>query len=75
MDWFESGGSLVEGMPFLQHQAAKIARAALAKFLTLERHGVEAPALGTVHAKLFETAEDANAGWIAQTANSQLVKQ
>lgn len=75
LEWFESARSLVDAMPFLSHHDAKIAQVALAQFLNLGQAAVGTQAIGTVHVDVFERAEDANARWIEQTINAQLVKR
>jgi phage gp29-like protein len=75
VEWFESGRSLADAMPFLQHHDAKIVQAGLAQFMNLGQSNAGTQALGTVQAELFETAEEASARWIEETLNAQLVRR
>jgi phage gp29-like protein len=73
--WLESARNPMDAMPFIQHQAAQISLAGLCQFLNLGMQAVGTQAVGAVHAELFETAQEANARWIEQTVNTQLVRR
>lgn len=73
VSWFESSRNLMDAMPFIYHHASQISLAGLCQFLNLGMQEVGTQAVGAVHAKLFETAEDAIARWIEQAVNTQLV--
>lgn len=78
LEWFESGPSLADIMPLIQHHDALMARAALAQFLNLGQTTTGTQALAEEHVKVFldaEDAEDAVARSIAQTLTGQLVRR
>ncbi|MFN3652214.1 MAG: DUF935 family protein [Armatimonadota bacterium] len=75
VDWFESSRSVMDAMPFLHHQNAMIALVGLAQFLTLGMQSTGTQALASEHTKIFELAEEANANWLQETLQSQLIKR
>jgi phage gp29-like protein len=75
MNWFESERSLVDAMPYIQHHDALIARAGLAQFLNLGQTTTGTQALAEEQVRVFLDAEEANARWIEQTLNQQLIRR
>jgi phage gp29-like protein len=75
LEFIGSQRSLMDAMPFLHFQNFQIAIAGLATFLNLGQSSVGTQALGSELAKVFQDAENANAHWIADTLNAQLVKR
>lgn len=73
--WFESQRSPIDALPLVEHHLRQIALTGLAQFLNLGMSGAGTQALGEVHAKLFERAEDANAKWIREIIEQQLIKR
>lgn len=75
LEFVGSQRSLMDAMPYLQHHDTKILQSGLASFLNLGQSSSGTQALGSVLGKIFETAEDANARWIEQSVQQQLVRR
>jgi len=75
LEFVGSQRSLMDAMPFLHFQNTQIGMAGLCQFLNLGSQGVGTQALATEHVKIFELAEDANARWIEQTIQQQLIRR
>ncbi len=75
VEWFESQRDMMDAMPFVHHHNVMMAQAALAQMLNLGQDKAGTQALGEVHSKLFLDAEEADATWIEETLQQQLVKR
>jgi hypothetical protein len=73
VDWFESRKNPMDAMEFVHHHNVMIAQVALAQFLNLGQQAVGTQSLAETQSKMFMDSEEANATWIQQTIQKQLI--
>lgn len=75
LEFIGSQRSLVDAMPFLNYQDQRMAIVGLAQFMNLGMTSGGTQALAAEQVRIFETCEEANAQWIEETLQQQLIKR
>ena len=75
VEWHGSQRGLMDIMPIIQHEDAKIAQVGLAQFMNLGQTQTGTQALAEELVDVFKMGEDAVARWFAATVNAQLVRR
>lgn len=75
LEFIGSQRSLMDAMPFLNYQDQRMAITGFTQFLNLGMTSGGTQALATEQVRIFETCEEANAQWIEETLQQQLIKR